>query len=992
MITVHCQLLRKSEHPASRSLPRPPFLLAALLALAVSAPFGTSVEAQENGRITGVVTDESGAPVSQVQVYLPESSLGSLTRPNGAYLILGVPAGTHEIRAERIGLGASSEQVTVQAGETAQVNFQLSSAALALDEIVVTGTAGAARRREIGNTISQITTADLPNRPVDVANMLTAAAPGVRVSQLGGVMGNGASIRLRGTTSLSTSPHPLIYIDGVRMQSKAFTNFREDNRGSGFSHPAGGWQSAGMVEASPLNNINPNDIERIEIVKGSAATTLYGTDASAGVIQIFTKRGNQGAPIFNLETQQGINKMMKTGPEEFPYMRMGPHIKTGYGGSYSGSVRGGGDALQYFASGRFENGSGILPTDSIQKYSVRGNFTFTPATDLQIQWNTSYAAQRQRNAPAGGNASGINHNTYRGVANYIGTEHPDSVAVLFEQEMRLNIERFTTGGTVTYSPIADLTNRLSVGYDYSLQEQRNLAPFGFLQYPEGRLENDTWSNRILTLDYTGTYGFGVMEGVRSSFSWGGQVIGEEEIRLNGFGFEFPGAAKPTLTSAAESFSYEFRTKVWNAGFFFQDVFDIQDRYFLTAGLRVDGNSSFGSDFGLQAYPKVSASWVMSDEAFWDEGLGSVKLRAAWGKSGRAPGAFDAVRTWNSRGLAGEAALVPFQVGNPEIGPEITAEFETGFDAEFLDGRLATAFTYYNQTTTGALFDVTQIPTLGFSQPQRRNVGEINNWGTEFSVDVSAISQANWGWDLGLDVTTNKSKVVSLGGLDAFSIGELSRTRIIEGEPAPVYVDTWVSNPDEIAEPIIEPNHVFGPTEPTLTWAPRTTVRIPGGITLSALGEFRGGFYHPGSFLTGAVGRGGWAIDCWDWYVNPYDGPANNFVTPGPEWTHELKPETPALFRAACSRSHTTTGFSVRKADYFRLRNVSAQIPIDFAFPDRISNAILTLQLTNAWTRYHKDWKVFDPEMGLADNIAPWLGTGVLTPPTYGFNASLRVQF
>src|SRR4029450_2025862 len=118
---------------------------------------------------------------------------------------------------------------------------------------------------------------------------------------------------------------------------------------------------------------------------------------------------------------------------------------------------------------------------------------------------------------------------------------------------------------------------------------------------------------------------------------------------------------------------------WNAGFFFQNIFDIHNRYFVTVGMRVDGNSAFGSGFGLQMYPKASASWVLSDESFWRDGWGSMKLRVAYGQSGRAPGAFDAVRTWTSLAWT-QSALVPSSLGNPDIGPEVTAELEAGVEA------------------------------------------------------------------------------------------------------------------------------------------------------------------------------------------------------------------------------------------------------------------------------------------------------------------------
>src|SRR5690606_6857437 len=142
----------------------------------------------------------------------------------------------------------------------------------------------------------------------------------------------------------------------------------------------------------------------------------------------------------------------------------------------------------------------------------------------------------------------------------------------------------------------------------------------------------------------------------SSFSWGGQAVGDDEHHVQGQGQNFPGAVDPTVSSGALQRASESREKVWNAGFFLQNVFDISNKYFITAGLRVDGNSAFGEGFGLQVYPKVSGTWVMSDEGFWSPSWGQVKLRAAYGQSGRAPGAFDAVRTWDPAGFAGLPAF------------------------------------------------------------------------------------------------------------------------------------------------------------------------------------------------------------------------------------------------------------------------------------------------------------------------------------------------
>ena len=971
---------------------------AGVLLGAATCGFAAATDAQETGRMVGqVVNAQSGAPLGEVQVFLPSMSLGTLSRQNGRFVILSVPVGTHEVSAERIGLQAATQQVTVAAGEVAEVNFQMSTEVLGLDEIVVTGTAGAARRREIGNTINQINPSQMPTRSANAIELLQATAPGISVTRHGGTLGGGYNIRLRGNTTVSMSNLPIIYIDGVRMQSKPFPNGR--------ARAAGTSGSGGVVEANPLNSINPADIERIEVIKGSAATTLYGTEASAGVIQVFTKRGSAGAPQWTLETAHDLSRSVTLyhGPEGFkqlfPYHRMGPFLSTGYLGRYAASVRGGGEALQYFMSGHFENGTGILPLDSINSLAVRANFTFTPATDLQVQWNSAYSRTWQRNTPQGGNANGLTHNAYRGQGNYFKSENPESIAQLFTQIAKQQIERFTTGGTVTYSPTANLTNRLSIGYDFSQQEVRNQRPFGFVFFPQGSIYNDTWENRLVTLDYVATYAFELTDAIRSSFSAGGQAIGETEDRVNAYGEGFPSSGAPTVSSAAITIGEENREKTWNAGFFFQNVFDISNKYFVTLGLRVDGNSSFGSDFGLQAYPKASASWVISDEDFWQDGWGSMKLRAAFGKSGRAPGAFDEARTWNAQPFGGTAGLVPGNLGNPLLGPEVTSEFEFGYDLEWFDGRLSSTFTYFNQRTTDALFEVDQIPSTGFVSDQALNIGELKNTGTEFTLDLSPIASPDFGWDVGASVTTNHSEVIDLGGIPEFTAAR--RAWIIEGEPAPVIAGRWLTNPEEIADPIKESFRVHGPAQPTLMVAPRTTLRLPRGIILTAVGEYRGGHKIVDSnFTRGGVSRQAWMPACWEWYVNPYNGVADRgygtygTVTELVPGTHDLslRPETPALWRINCTPTTVHEEYSVINGDYFKLRNVSAQIPVGFAFPERVSDATLTLSLNNAWRWLNSDWIVGDPEQGVpVDGIVSGRPAS-RPPPTYQFHAALRVQF
>jgi hypothetical protein len=162
------------------------------MCMALAAFFTVSAEMVEaqTGQIVGQVTDaNSGASLGEVQVYLPDQDLGVLSRRDGGFIILNVPVGIHNVTAARIGYGQASQQVTITAGGTAQISFALSTQALGLDEIVVTGTVGAARRREVGNSISQLNPSEMLSRPVSATDMLQSAAPGITVSGIGGEIG-----------------------------------------------------------------------------------------------------------------------------------------------------------------------------------------------------------------------------------------------------------------------------------------------------------------------------------------------------------------------------------------------------------------------------------------------------------------------------------------------------------------------------------------------------------------------------------------------------------------------------------------------------------------------------------------------------------------------------------------------------------------------------------------------------------------------------------
>ncbi len=379
-----------------------------------------ALSAQSTGTVTGTVAGEDGLPLPQTQVLLVGTGLGARAAANGQYSIVNVPAGQYRLRAQLIGHRPAEVPITVTAGAVVAQDFAMRKQALSLDALVITGTAGAARQREVGNSIAQIDMSKLKETPATVGELLQGKAAGMQVMQSSASAGSGSMIRLRGNVSVAMSNQPLIYVDGVRLRSEGYQRNVP---------PSGSGLRSGNDIASPLNDVNPNDIERVEIIKGAAAATLYGTEAAAGVIQIFTKRGQAGKPQWTIQVDQGIARALKFGPDpseappsdtvyscavsvpacsgtmqayrdSFPdrfrglpttgvsraggtssYLFIDPWLRNGLRQRYSLSVGGGGEALRYFVSGTIADEDGVLPNDNEARKVVRGN---TPSSSAIV--------------------------------------------------------------------------------------------------------------------------------------------------------------------------------------------------------------------------------------------------------------------------------------------------------------------------------------------------------------------------------------------------------------------------------------------------------------------------------------------------------------------------------------------------------------------------------------------------------------------------------
>ncbi len=927
------------------------FALALLMPVVISAQGAT---------VTGTVTERgSNTPLEGAQVSIVGTRQGAATDKAGAFTIRGVAAGAVKVRAQYIGYEPVEQVAQVGASGTVRVSFTLSRVAVTLSGVVVTAT-GEERRRSVGTAMATIDTAQIArSASLNPQDMLAGSTPGVTVLANGGQPGSGGTIRLRGVNSVSQGNSPLIYVDGVRV----FNGRTPTNVG-------------GRQFTSPLNDIAAEDIDHIEIVKGPAATTLYGTEASGGVLQIFTKQGKDGAAKWDLSMTTGFNNMGHLGPSSDPngefFNKCGGTLTIGDGTKFqdatcpaSGSwlhngpiarlnigVRGGTPAgVTYQVSANADNSEGVLPTGGAFSRGLRASLGFSPAKGLTVQLNQSITNSKSIGFADGNSSNGAMLNISRGSgSNYKGTGCADATVVcvnndsLFTNQINNTTNHFITGVTFTYQPIDALTNRLAVGFDYNDADIRYVVPFGNLRVPLGQMYQTLWQRQFLSADYASTYRRQLANDWSSSSSIGGQVFESRLYSTDLQSDQFAGPGDPTLISGSlRQITDVSQQRVINAGFFGQEMIGWRDILFVTIGVRVDGNSAFGKSFGLQTYPKISASYVISDESFWPRRyIETLKLRGAVGDAGKAPGAFDAVRTWTPVAAEnGKPAFSTNQIGNPDLGPERTRETELGFDASALDGRINLQYTHFSAHTYKALIPVQQAASLGFSGSQLINVGDLMNSGHEVMLNAELFRRRNVAVSARLGFSRFYSEAGYVGG-NQLAIFALGRTYVQQGLPVPSYMGPKVMNPNDFANPVIVQNQDLGSAFATRIWNPGLSVKLFDRVTFDVQGEWQIGGHN-----LNAVGYQNANLLAWQ----PCYAAQAAMRTAAAGDSSALAGFT-AMDRARCTINTKIArdyGFWVEANDFFKLRSVSMTVDLPAKYLLGASRGSLVFAGRNLWT-------------------------------------------
>ena len=791
------------------------FVLALLFTATIAA------EAQ-TGTVRGQVVDEgTRQPLAGAQIFIPDTRLGALTNASGAFLLVNVPEGTHQLRVQMIGYGGQSQTVVVAAGETATADFELGQSAIALDEIVVTGAGAATEKRKLGNTVGTINEAAIETAPVNtVAEVLQGREPGVTGLPGGGLVGEGAKIRIRGSSSLTQSNEPIVYVDGVRVDTYG---------GFGPEVSAGGGGSP-----SRLDDINPDAIERIEILKGAAAATLYGTEASNGVIQIFTKSGSSGAPRWNFQAEYGLSRYdydrfdrhagfvttqegssrdegvegirdywgLNVQPYEVFEVDLVPNLfETGQHQSYSLSVDGGSDAVTYFLSGRLQDDDGPYgaqqwgpAADLNNKKQANGTVSISPWDNFRIRANALYTESYHEAPGTTNNTEGTVPMLYMSKPEKANAGNPTGVGIFTTvretQQIITNqdVERFAGGISADYNPMPSLNLQGTFGIDIVNQEAFEFKPFGWNvdgvsgSNPQGARTVSDRNYRAVTLDTKASWNEQLSETLSSTLVVGGQGVFTQTRSAGGTGERFPAPGLEVAEAGADQTVFENFLEQVSAGVYAQEQIGWRNYAFLTLGARYDKHSAFGEETGGAIYPKISLSIVPSDMPGYSSSLlSSLRFRGAIGQSGLQPGAFDKFTTFSPTASELGPGVTPNNLGNPELKPEVSTEWELGADLGFFDDRAALTFTYWDRTVDDLLVARQFVPSGGFLETQLDNVGQMRAQGLEIGLNGSVVNSPRFSLNLFANAAYLREEVTDLGDAPPIKIEYYRyRTWIQEG--------------------------------------------------------------------------------------------------------------------------------------------------------------------------------------------------------------------
>jgi len=811
--------------------------------------------AQQPVTLTGRVTSETGQPLPSAGVIIEQLGAGAVTRPDGSYTILipgaRVPSGPVTVTARLVGYKARSSQVDLSSGSAVQ-DFSLADNPLQLGELVVTGAGTVSEVEKLGTGRSSVDSLSIVrSAEPNVVNALAAKAPNVTITSSSGDPGASSSILIRGQTTISAGSgvsgadaQPLFIVDGVPV----------DNSIS-YNNPNSGALNSSAAPSNRAIDINPNDIENVEILKGAASGAIYGSRAGQGVIIITTKKGRPGPTKYSLRSsasfddvsrlpslQQkyglglsgvapaclgggtpncavGFDEAGSWGPALDPasasFSHAGEMFQTGHTFDNALTISGGNDRTTFFLSGGVTNQRGIITgnNDKFDRVSVRFNGSHRVFDNFKVGANIAYVDGDGGFITSRNSTDGLLLGAWRSPPDFNNQPYLDPVTGLHrsyrfpnpaagsEQESRRYDNPFfvanesynksqvgrTFGGiNAEYAALSWLSFNYTLGADYSNDERTQGWPWTTSNTTIAGVGGGGAVNAGYIKTFQIDHNLTATARYKLSPKWSGAVTVGQNLNSNkyqsrqtlGTGLIAPQPFNLANTSAQLP-PYDYQQTIRLESYFAQVSADLFDQLFLVAAVRNDGASTFGESTRHNWYPKASAAWTFfRSEEGTNRFLTFGKVRAAYGQSGTQPapyllssvllggwggtdGGWGPSISTQQNGVGG--LISSYILPTTDLGPERVGEFETGFDLGLWQDKADLGFTWYRALSTDVILNLPTAGSTGYTQ-KPANAAELRNEGVEVALNVRPITTKNFAWDVGLQVATNRSRVMDLAGV------------------------------------------------------------------------------------------------------------------------------------------------------------------------------------------------------------------------------------
>lgn len=755
--------------------------------------------------LSGTVMDDSNVPMIGANILIEGTSIGTTVDIDGSFK-LDIPSNNETIVITYTGY--KTQELAVSA-ETPVLNITLLEGSSSLDEIVITGLATTVKRSNAANAVARVDAKELTGvaAVTTTESALVGKFKGAEIKNSSGAPGGGTSFKLRGTTSISGSSQPLVIVDGVYIDNSSIP--------AGLnivSAAAGGGSTSNQDNPSNrLADIDPNDIESVEILKGASTAAIYGSRASGGVVIITTKRGSAGKTKVNFSQSLGFTEMLNPlGVREWNEERVlgsafaddidiyRAAVSAGnifnyeeelYGnkGLLSNtrvSATGGSENTKFYIGGTYKNEEGIVENTGYNKIAARVNVDhkFSKRFDVALSTNfiNSSADRGFFNNDNSGTTMGISFTSTPSWAQlqpndaglfpsnpYAPSNFLETASLITNNE---SVNRFIGGGTATYKIFTNDNSSLKAifrgGNDFynlnttaifpnALQFQRDGAGLNGVSVQGSTTNLNT--NLSLFLVHNQYLDNGL------SFTTSAGITQENFNRntILGTGSDLIGV-QTNLDQAGSRNVIQSRLIQVDKGFFVQEEINFSDMLIATLGLRGDKSSNNGDVNQLYFYPKGNIALNISKFGFWNEGnpLSLLKLRAAYGESGNFARFGSKSTIMNSTIVNGIAGVgVPDLQGNSEVGPERQKELEFGFDAG-VNNRYLLDFTYYIKSVEDLLLNA-DLPTSSGFASQVTNAAQLENRGIELGLNLGLVNSKTFNWNARIGWWKNQAEVTEL---------------------------------------------------------------------------------------------------------------------------------------------------------------------------------------------------------------------------------------